>query len=625
MEKETKFDLYKIILSAIFLVIAVIIEKNCNLPLWGNLLVYLVPYLIAGYEVLKEAVESIIHGEFFDEDFLMCIATLGALAIGFLPDAKPEFAEAVFVMLFFQVGELFEEIAEGNSKKSISSLMDIRPDYAYIEQNGKVKKVNPETVNIGDIIVISPGQKVPMDGVIIEGKTSLNTVAITGESVPRDVNVGDNIISGCVNGSGTVRAKVTKTFSESTVSKIIDLVENAADHKSKSENFITKFSKIYTPIVVLLAVVLAIVPPVFSGDFVNNFSIWLARALTFLVVSCPCALVISVPLSFFGGIGGASKNGILIKGSNYIEALSKIKTIVFDKTGTLTEGVFEVVAIHPELFDEDKLLHLAAHVERYSTHPIAISLKNAYGNEDDECKITDVEEIAGNGIKAKVNDDIVCVGNHKLMESLGIKWKACEHVGTIVHVAINGEYFGHIVISDKIKSDSENAVRKIKECGIKTVMLTGDHKDVAKDVAKKLNLDDFYAELLPQDKVSELESIISKKEKGSNVAFVGDGINDAPVIARADIGIAMGAMGSDAAIEAADVVLMEDKTSKIAKAIKIAKRTLRIAKENIIFAIMVKVIVLILAALGLAPMWLAVFADVGVTVIAVLNAMRTLK
>lgn len=625
MEKETKFDLYKIILSAIFLVIAVIIEKNCNLPLWGNLLVYLVPYLIAGYEVLKEAVESIIHGEFFDEDFLMCIATLGALAIGFLPDAKPEFAEAVFVMLFFQVGELFEEIAEGNSKKSISSLMDIRPDYAYIEQNGKVKKVNPETVNIGDIIVISPGQKVPMDGVIIEGKTSLNTVAITGESVPRDVNVGDNIISGCVNGSGTVRAKVTKTFSESTVSKIIDLVENAADHKSKSENFITKFSKIYTPIVVLLAVVLAIVPPVFSGDFVNNFSIWLARALTFLVVSCPCALVISVPLSFFGGIGGASKNGILIKGSNYIEALSKIKTIVFDKTGTLTEGVFEVVAIQPELFDEDKLLHLAAHVERYSTHPIAISLKNAYGNEDDECKITDVEEIAGNGIKAKVNDDIVCVGNHKLMESLGIKWKACEHVGTIVHVAINGEYFGHIVISDKIKSDSENAVRKIKECGIKTVMLTGDHKDVAKDVAKKLNLDDFYAELLPQDKVSELESIISKKEKGSNVAFVGDGINDAPVIARADIGIAMGAMGSDAAIEAADVVLMEDKTSKIAKAIKIAKRTLRIAKENIIFAIMVKVIVLILAALGLAPMWLAVFADVGVTVIAVLNAMRTLK
>lgn len=625
MEKETKFDLYKIILSAIFLVIAVIIEKNCNLPLWGNLLVYLVPYLIAGYEVLKEAVESIIHGEFFDEDFLMCIATLGALAIGFLPDAKPEFAEAVFVMLFFQVGELFEEIAEGNSKKSISSLMDIRPDYAYIEQNGKVKKVSPETVNIGDIIVISPGQKVPMDGVIIEGKTSLNTVAITGESVPRDVNIRDNIISGCVNGSGTVRAKVTKTFSESTVSKIIDLVENAADHKSKSENFITKFSKIYTPIVVLLAVVLAIVPPVFSGDFVNIFSIWLARALTFLVVSCPCALVISVPLSFFGGIGGASKNGILIKGSNYIEALSKIKTIVFDKTGTLTEGVFEVVAIHPELFDEDKLLHLAAHVERYSTHPIAISLKNAYGNEDDECKITDVEEIAGNGIKAKVNDDIVCVGNHKLMESLGIKWKACEHVGTIVHVAINGEYFGHIVISDKIKNDSENAVRKIKECGIKTVMLTGDHKDVAKDVAKKLNLDDFYAELLPQDKVSELESIISRKEKGSNVAFVGDGINDAPVIARADIGIAMGAMGSDAAIEAADVVLMEDKTSKIAEAIKIAKRTLRIAKENIIFAIMVKVIVLILAALGLAPMWLAVFADVGVTVIAVLNAMRTLK
>ena len=625
MEKETKQNILKIIVSAILLVVAIIIEKKCKLPLWGNLLVFIVPYLIVGFETLKEAVENIVHGEVFDEDFLMCIATVGALAIGFIPGGSPQFAEAVFVMLFFQLGELFEEIAEGKSEKSIESLMEIRPDYAYVEKDGKAQKVNPETVEVGDIIVIAPGQKVPMDGVIIEGKTSLNTVAITGESVPRNVAEEDVILSGCVNISGTVRVKVTKKFEDSTVSKIIDLVENASEQKSKSEKFITKFSKIYTPVVVILALIVAVIPPLVSGNFVESFSTWLLRALTFLVVSCPCALVISVPLAFFGGIGGASKKGILIKGSNYIDALANIDTVVFDKTGTLTKGVFEVVAIHPEIYDENKLLHLSAHVERYSTHPIAISLKSAYENEDDDCDVTEVEEFAGQGVKAKVNGDMVYVGNYKLMDSIGIKWKECEKSGTIVHVAINGEYFGHIVISDKIKSDSKNAVDQIKRNKIKTIMLTGDHKDVAENVFKELELDEYYAELLPQDKVSKIEELISKKDSNNgNVAFVGDGINDAPVIARADIGIAMGAIGSDAAIEAADVILMEDKTSKIAEAIKIAKRTIKIAMQNIVFAIAVKVIVLVLAVFGFAPMWLAVFADVGVTVLAVLNSMRAL-
>ena len=625
MEKETKKDLIKIIISAILLVIAIVIEKKCNLPIWANLLIFMVPYLMVGFETLKEAVENIFHGEIFDEDFLMCIATIGAFCIGFLPDAEPQFAEAVFVMLFFQLGELFEEIAEGNSEKSISSLMEIRPDVAYVEKNGKVEKVNPEAVNVGDIIVISPGQKVPMDGIVIEGKTSLNTVAITGESIPRKVEEEDFITSGCVNITGTVRVKVTKKFSDSTVSKIIDLVENASEHKSKSENFITKFAKIYTPIVVVLAIIVAFVPTLITGNFIENFSTWLLRALTFLVVSCPCALVISVPLAFFGGIGGASKKGILIKGSNYIDSLAKLKTVVFDKTGTLTKGVFQVVAIHPEIFDENKLLHLAAHVERYSTHPIAVSLKNAYENEDDDCLVTEVEEFAGQGIKAKVNNDIVYVGNYKLMQKLGIEWKECEKSGSIVHVAINGQYFGHIIISDKIKDDSKTAINQLKEDRIKTVMLTGDHDNVAKSVAEELCIDQYYAELLPQDKVTRLEDELKNKDKGSSVAFVGDGINDAPVLARADVGIAMGAIGSDAAIEAADVVLMEDRTSKIADAIKIAKRTIKIATENIIFAIVVKIVVLILATIGLAPMWLAVFADVGVTVLAVLNSMRTLK
>ena len=625
MEKETKQNLLKIVISAFLLVIAVVVEHSLSLPLWGNLLLFLVPYFVVGFETLKEAVENIIHGEIFDEDFLMCIATVGALAIGFIPNGSPQFAEAVFVMLFFQLGELFEEIAEGKSEKSIEALMEIRPDYAHVERNGKYEKVNPETVKVGDIIVIAPGQKVPMDGIIIEGKTSLNTVAITGESVPRNVAEDDVILSGCVNISGTVKVRVTKKFEDSTVSKIIDLVENASEHKSKSEKFITKFSKLYTPVVVILALLVAVIPPLISGNFIETFSTCLLRALTFLVVSCPCALVISVPLAFFGGIGGASKKGILIKGSNYVDALAKLDTVVFDKTGTLTEGVFKVVAVHPEIYDENKLLHLSAHVERYSTHPIAISLKDAYENEDDDCKVTEVQEFAGQGVKANVNGDIVYVGNSKLMDSIGIKWKECEKNGTIVHVAINGEYFGHIVISDRIKADSKNAVNKIKHDGIKTIMLTGDHKDVAENVFKELSLDEYYSELLPQDKVSKLEEIISKKHGKRNVAFVGDGINDAPVIARADVGIAMGAIGSDAAIEAADVILMEDKTSKIAEAIKIAKRTIKIATENIVFAIAVKIIVLILAVLGYAPMWLAVFADVGVTVLAVLNSIRALN
>ena len=628
MEEETKHDLIKIIISGFLLGIAIAIEKTCNLPIWANLLIFLVPYFIVGFETIKEAIENIFHGEIFDEDFLMFVATVGALAIGFIPGGEPQFAEAVFVMLFFQLGELFEGIAEGKSEKSIEALMEIRPDVAYVERNGKTEKVDPKQVEVGEIMVIAPGQKVPMDGVIIEGKTSLNTVAITGESVPRTVSEEDVILSGCVNINGTVRAKVTKRFEDSTVSKIIDLVENASENKSKSEKFITKFSKIYTPIVVILAILVAFIPPLISGDFIGNFSTWLLRALTFLVVSCPCALVISVPLAFFGGIGGASKKGILIKGANHVDSLAKISDVVFDKTGTLTEGVFEVVAIHPEIFDENKLLHLAAHVERYSTHPIAISLKDAYENEDDDCSVTEVEEFAGQGVKAKVNNDIVYVGNYKLMKNIGIDWKDCEKNGTIVHVAINGEYFGHIVIADRIKADSKNTINQIKRKNINTIMLTGDHKDVAENVAKELSIDEFYAELLPQDKVTKLEAIIERKNKKSkvnNVAFVGDGINDAPVIARADVGIAMGAIGSDAAIEASDVVLMEDKPSKLAEAIRIAKRTIRIAMQNIIFAISVKIAVLILALFGYAPMWLAVFADVGVTVLAVLNSMRTLK
>ena len=615
----------QIIVSTILFTVAYVIDKKTNLTMTQNLCMYLVPYLAAGFDILREAAEKIFKGELFDEDFLMSIATIGALFIGFLPNKEPEFDEAVFVMLFYQVGELFEIIAEGNSKRAIENLMDIRPDSAYIEKDGKIIKVDPKIVKINDEIIIMPGKKVPMDGIIVDGKSSLNTVAITGESVPRDVKKGDMIISGCVNLTGTLTVRVTKTFGESTASKIIDLVKNASNSKSKSEKFITKFSKIYTPVICLIAVALSVIMPLISGNFVANFATWFSRALTFLVVSCPCALVISVPLSFFGGIGGASKNGILIKGSNYIENLTKIKTMVFDKTGTLTEGVFEVVAVHPEIFNENEILHLASHVERYSTHPIAISLKKAYKKENDDCKVTNVEEIAGNGIKANVNGKEIYVGNDKLMESMNITYKKCDNVGTIVHVAYPDKYLGHIVISDKIKDDSKDGIEKIQSLGINTVMLSGDKKEVAKDVATKLKIKDYYGELLPQDKVAKLDQFMKNKIHDGEIAFVGDGINDAVSLTRADVGIAMGGIGTDAAIEAADVVIMDDKISKIFDAIGIAKKTIKIAKENIVFAIVVKIIVLILAGLGIAPMWMAVFADVGVTIIDTINATRTLS
>ena len=626
MEKENKIRFARIILSAVTLAAAVLVEKNTNLSVGQLLLVYLIPYLIAGYDTLLEAGEKILKGDFFDEDFLMSVATIGALCIGFLPGAESQFPEAVFVMLFFQVGELFEELAEGRSRKSISRLMDIRPDTANVERDGKVLTVSPEDVKVGETIVVKPGEKVPMDGVVIEGTSSLNTVALTGESVPRSVSQDDEIISGCVNLTGVIRARVTKAFGESTASKILDLVENASENKSRSESFIAKFARVYTPVVVLAALALAFLPPVFSGDFGAAFPVWLYRALTFLIVSCPCALVISVPLSFFGGIGGASSKGILIKGSNYLEALAKVGTVVFDKTGTLTEGVFDVTAVHPESIDEKELLHLAAHVERYSSHPIAVSLKNAYPEEDDGCSVENVEEIAGHGVRAVVNGKVVCVGNVKMMESVGAEWKPCEKNGTIVHVSVDGVYVGHIVVSDRIKADAADAVKALKAEGVtKTVMLTGDKRKVGEYVASAVGLDDFRAELLPADKVSEVERLLGEKPAGKTLAFVGDGINDAPVLARADLGIAMGGLGSDAAIEAADVVLMDDKPSKIAVGVRIARRTLRIARENTFFAIFIKLLVLALAVAGLATMWMVVFADVGVTVLAVLNAMRALK
>lgn len=621
-----KKKLLRIVVAALLLAGAFAVEKTTSLLVWQLLLIYLMPYLIVGYDVIAEAVEGLFHGELFNEDFLMCIATIGALCIGFLPGAETQFPEAVFVMLFFQVGELFEDYAEGRSRESISHLMDIRPDTANVLRGGEVSVVAPDTVTVGETIVVKPGEKIPLDGTVLEGSSSLNTVALTGESLPRDVAPGDDVISGCVNISGLLNIRVNKTFGESTASKIINLVENASENKAKSETFIAKFAKVYTPIVVTLAFVLAFLPPLVSGDFSGNFPVWLQRALTFLVVSCPCALVISVPLTFFGGIGGASKNGILVKGANYMDTLSKLGTVVFDKTGTLTKGQFEVNAVHPDQFDETQLLHLAAHVERYSTHPIAISLKNAYPNEHDGCTVEDVEEISGHGIRAKVNGDTVCVGNTKMMDSVGAKWHQCHKVGTIIHVAVNGVYVGHIVISDKVKDDSAAAIADLKSLGVKnTVMLTGDREEVGKDVATQLGLDEYHAELLPADKVNAVERLIAEKPAGTTLAFVGDGINDAPVLARADVGIAMGGLGSDAAIEAADVVLMDDKPSKVATAIRIARHTLKIANENVWFAISVKVAVLILAGFGLATMWMAVFADVGVTVLAVLNAMRTLN
>ena len=628
-EGGLKQQIIKIAATVVLLVGAIIIERCCNLPTWQMLLIYLIPYLLIGFDTLKEAAEGLAHGEAFNEHFLMSVATIGALCIGFLPGAETQFPEAVFVMLFFQVGELFEAYAEGKSRDSIAHLMDIRPDMANVERNGQLESVNPEKVEVGETIVIKPGEKVPLDGVILEGATALNTIALTGESLPREVAEGDEVVSGCVNLSGLIKVRTTKSFGESTVSKIINLVENATESKSRSETFITRFARVYTPVVVFAALALALLPPLFSGDFTGTFATWLYRALMFLVVSCPCALVISVPLTFFGGIGGASRKGILVKGANYMDVLAKVGTVVFDKTGTLTCGQFAVTAVHPEKCDERHLLHLAAHVEHYSTHPIGAALRDAFPDEaTDGCKLSEVEEIAGRGIKAKVEDWTVCVGNTKMMETIGAKWHDCDHVGTIIHVAIDGEYAGHIVINDKVKDDSAEAIRTLKSLGVsRTVMLTGDREEVGKDVAEKLGIDEYHAELLPADKVAYVDELLNlqRSTPSDKLAFVGDGINDAPVLARADVGIAMGGLGSDAAIEAADVVLMDDKPSKIALAIRIARRTLRIAKQNVWFAIGVKVAVLVLAAFGFATLWMAVFADVGVTVLAVLNAMRALK
>ncbi len=627
-----------IAVAVVLLLISVFIEKTYQLTTWQLLLVYLVPYLTVGHETLKEAFEGVVHGDAFNEHFLMSIATIGALCIGFLPGAETEFPEAVFVMLFFQVGELFEGYAEGKSRDSIAHLMDIRPDIVHIvdSKDGQAEgneiststhdTTDPTSVPVGSLILIRPGEKVPIDGIVENGVSSLNTIALTGESLPREIAKGDEVISGCVNMSGVITVRTSKSFGESTVSKILNLVEHASDNKSKSETFITRFARIYTPIVVFAAIALALLPPAFSGSFTTAFPTWLYRALMFLVVSCPCALVISVPLTFFGGIGGASRKGILIKGANYMDILSKVDTVVFDKTGTLTFGNFAVEAIHPDKCDEHRLLHLAAHVEHFSTHPIGAALRDAFPEEaTDGCNITDVEEIAGQGIRARVGTDVVYVGNTKLMDAIGATWKDCTHIGTIIHVAINGDYAGHIVINDRIKDDSADTIQQLHALGVtRTVMLTGDREAVGADVAQKLGLTEYHTELLPTDKVRHVERLLSDK-RVTKLAFVGDGINDAPVLARADVGIAMGGLGSDAAIEAADVVLMDDKPSKIAQAIRISRNTLSIARENIWFAVGVKIAVLILAAIGLSTMWMAVFADVGVTVLAVLNAMRALR
>ena len=626
MSSKTKVKIARIVCSAVLLIVAYVVEHAFDLQLWQALLLYLLPYTVAGYDVVLEAWESITEGECFNEDLLMTIATVGALLIGFVPNGSPMFDEAVFVMLFFQVGEVFEHLASDNSKKSIAKLMDIRPDSATVERNGQLLTISPEEVKLDEIIVVKPGDRIPVDAEIVEGSTSLDTVALTGESVPRDATVGDTIISGCVNLSGVVRARVTHLFEDSTATRIIKLVESSNQNKSKSESFIRRFSRVYTPAVVYGAIALAFLPPLFSGDFVGNASTWVVRALTFLIASCPCALVVSIPLTFFGGIGAASKEGILIKGSTYIDMLSTLDTVAFDKTGTLTEGVFEVLAVHPQTIGEKDLLHLASHVEMHATHPIAAALRAAYPSKDDGCAITDIKEIAGQGICANVNGKSVAVGNCALMESVGASWKACENHGTIIHVAVDGTYMGHIVISDRERSDAPAAIASLKNVGVaKVVMLTGDKRDVAEDIAAKMGITEVRSELLPQDKVAAVEGLLAQKAAGKSLAFVGDGINDAPVLARADVGVAMGGLGSDAAIEAADVVLMDDKLSKLSKAVKIARRTLGIAKQNIVFAIGVKVAVLILAALGLAPMWLAVFGDTGVMVLAVLNSTRALK
>jgi Cd2+/Zn2+-exporting ATPase len=623
MSSEVKEKLIPILLSSVLLLVSYIIQINTSFPLWVYFLIYLIPFLIVGFDVIKESIEKLFRGDFLDEDFLMSIATITAMLIGFLPNSEPMFPEAVFVMLFFKVGELFEEIAEGKSEKSINELLKLRPDIANLAVGDEVKKVNPEEVKIGDYVFVYPGEKVPLDGVIVEGSSTYNSAALTGESVPVSLEEGDTVLAGYINLSGVVKFKVSKEFGESSYSKIIRLVKEASDNKSKSEKFITKFSKVYTPLVVILAIVISFVPPFLQGDFLAYFPEWLVRGLTFLVVSCPCALVISVPLAFFGGIGALSKQGILVKGSSYIEDVCNVKNIVFDKTGTLTKGTFEVSVIHPNDMSETELLHLSAHVERFSKHPIAVSLKQAYPHEDDGCEVSIIEDMAGYGIIANVSGKVVAVGNHKLMEKLGVSHKDCPHSGTIVHVAINNKYAGHIVVSDVLKDDSITTITKLEERGLKSVMLTGDHKEVAESISDELGIKEYYYDLLPEDKLSKLDEI--KNVTSQSTMFVGDGINDAPVIAKADVGVAMGAVGQDAAIEIADVVLMDDKPSKILNLINGSKKIVKIAYQNIILAIVIKILVLILASLGYAPMWLAIFADVGVTVIAVLNSMRTLK
>lgn len=625
MSDKHKKSLYRILLATLVFIVVFIIVKVSRANLVLQALLYAIPFLMAGYDVLKKAVLKISQGKVFSEHFLMSLATLGAFALSFMT-GESEFAEAVFVMIFYQVGEFFEHIAEGSSEKSISELLNLRPDLVHLEVDGNISDVEPKDVQEGQVIVIRPGEKVAIDGILISGESSVDTAALTGESLPQSVQVGDQVLSGMINMTGVIRVKVLHTVENSTLSKILDLLENSSANKSKSERFMSKFAAIYTPTVVIAALVLAFLPPLLSGNFLANFPEWLSRALTFLVISCPCALVISIPLSFFGGLGASSKAGVLIKGSNYLESLANLETLLLDKTGTLTEGVFEVTALHPNDIKKEHLLHLASHVERFSSHPIAQSLREAYEKEADDCSITDVAEKSGYGITAKVNGHDVAVGNTKFMDSLGADWKTCHKVGTIVHVAIDGKYAGHIVISDCIKSDTKEALEQLRKAGVKNlVMLTGDRHEVAEKVAGELSMTDYKAELLPADKVTELENYLAQKNLRATVGFVGDGINDAPVLARADVGIAMGGLGSDVAIEAADVVVMNDRLSKIAQAIKIARRTITIARENIVFSIGIKVLVLILASLGLANMWLAIFADVGVTVLATLNAMRTMK
>ncbi len=612
MSKKQKRMLFRVLASAVLFAVALLLPTEG----WLRLFTFLIPYAVIAWDVLWRAVRNIAHGQVFDENFLMALATVGALATG-------EYPEAVFVMLFYQVGELFQSYAVDQSRKSITSLMDIRPDYANIEVDGQLRQVEPEDVAVGDTIVIKAGERIPLDGVVLEGTSNVDTAALTGESLPREAQPGDDVISGCVNLSGLLRVRVTKAFEESTVAKILDLVENSSSKKAKAENFITKFARYYTPAVVLAAVALALLPPLFTSiQWVDSIQ----RALNFLVVSCPCALVISVPLSFFGGIGGASKNGILVKGGNYLEVLAKTELVVFDKTGTLTRGVFNVTAIHPDHCGEAQLLELAALAERYSDHPISRSLKEAYGKELDASRVSNVEELSGRGVRATVDGRQICAGNDKLMEDIGVSWHPCHRVGTTVHVASDGVYLGHIVISDEVKPDAKEAITALKACGVRrTVMLTGDAKAVGESVAQELGLDEVHTQLLPADKVTRVEALLGEVSPKGALAFVGDGINDAPVLSRADIGIAMGGLGSDAAIEAADIVLMDDKPSKLADAIRIARRTLAIVRQNIVFALAVKFLVLALSATGAANMWEAVFADVGVSVIAILNAMRALK